>query len=277
MGLGEWRRHQPRKGAPQSEDGDRCLAPKGLRGGRHAHHLGETAPNAPQRRPGRAGRAGPKAGSSSALQPCSDTRPPEVLGGPAPRRNSGLLGNRRWRSGRAPRSQEQDPRSAHLLPRQPPIPPASLLSASPCVAESLPLAPPTRFRFPRHLSAHLPQSQAPPKAKRSDIRRDFHVDRPHLPGYGHLHLHLHQPAPGLALPAPPLPGQPDATVSEQSSPCVHSTCLPARGAGPGPFALAEAVCADFPSPHTADKNVFPKESPVVWRNEAGRGTGGLLS
>lgn len=64
---------------------------------------------------------------------------------------------------------------------QPPVLPAFLLAASPCVAESLPLALRTRLRLPRPLSAHLPESQSPPKAKRPRSRRGLQAWLPGSP------------------------------------------------------------------------------------------------
>lgn len=158
--------------------------------------------------PGRCQWAESRAGSAPEGRPPRENRRPELPGGPAPRRNSGLLGNRSGRLRVARCSLEPAECSSHLLSWQPRAPPAFLLAASPCVAESLPLALRTRLRLPPPLSAHLLESQSPPEAKRPGPRRGFQAHRPHLPSHGHLHLH--QPAPGPALPAPPLPGQHNA-------------------------------------------------------------------
>lgn len=187
-----------------------------------------------------------------------------------------MLGNQSGLLGLARCSLEPAERSSHLLSRQPPVPPAVLPAASPCVAESLPLAPRSRLRLPRPLSAHLPESQSPREAKRPGRRRGLQAPGPLLPGHGHLHLHLHQPAPGPALPAPPLPGQHNAAVSEQAAP-VGSPPAPSRSRGmraPSP-PQTSLCCSALSTP--AEINFFPKELSRAWRHEARRGTGGLPS
>ena len=159
-----------------------------------------------------------RAGSSPENGPSRENRRPELPGGPASGRNSGLPGNRGGRRRLAQCSVGQAECSSHLLSWQLPFPAAFLLAASPCVGESLPLAIRTPLRLPRPLSAHLLESRYSPEAERPGPGRGLHADRPHLLGHGHLHLHLHQPASGPALPAPPLPGPPDAAVSEQPAP-----------------------------------------------------------
>lgn len=143
---------------------------------RHGRLLSETASSAQaQPRSARPG-AGPGAGSARRRGPSRETRRPEQPGCPAPKRNPRLLGNRRGRRGLVLRSLGAAERRSRRASGQPPAQPASLVAALRRVAQPLPLALLTRLQLPRRLSAHLLQSQAPPKAGQPHAGHGLHGD-----------------------------------------------------------------------------------------------------
>lgn len=134
---------------------------------------------------------------------------------PAPRpRHPKLLGNRRGRFRLPAGSAGFGEGRCHLGSRP-------LVATCPRVAESLRSAPLGPLWLPR----------PPPTARQAGPGYDLRADGPQLSGHGHLHLH--QPAPGTALPAPPLPGQTDAAVSDPArAPGVVSAPRPLLERGP---------------------------------------------